>query len=163
MILRCEMPIEAPVREPGGLHEIGQSGRGDPVLAEFSRGGRHDPLPCLRGFDSRLPHLFASPQRGSRPKSADAPWHLIGPTYTLDVDRNLKELWRRSRMSQGTVLVTGATGDTGRATVDELLARGHKVRALAHGQDDRSKRLQERGVEVVYGDLLDFGQVRAAL
>ena len=66
-------------------------------------------------------------------------------------------------MIQGKVLVTGATGDTGRATVDELLARGHQVRALAHGQDERSKRLQERGVEVVYGDLLDFGQVTAAL
>ena len=66
-------------------------------------------------------------------------------------------------MIPGKVLVTGATGDTGRATVDELLARGHEVRALAHGQDDRSKRLRERGVEVVYGDLLDFGQVRAAL
>lgn len=66
-------------------------------------------------------------------------------------------------MSTGKVLVTGATGDTGRATVDELLARGHEVRALAHSRDDRSKKLQERGVEVVYGDLLDFGQVRAAL
>jgi NAD(P)H dehydrogenase (quinone) len=66
-------------------------------------------------------------------------------------------------MINGKVLVTGATGDTGRATVDELLARGHQVRALAHGQDDRSKKLQERGVEVVYGDLLDFGQVRSAL
>jgi NAD(P)H dehydrogenase (quinone) len=66
-------------------------------------------------------------------------------------------------MIQGKVLVTGATGDTGRATVDELLARGHKVRALAHGRDERSKGLQERGVEVVYGDLLDFGQVRSAL
>ena len=66
-------------------------------------------------------------------------------------------------MIQGKVLVTGATGDTGRATVDELLARGHRVRALAHGQDERSKRLQERGVEVVYGDLLDFGQVKPAL
>src|SRR5882762_8614634 len=64
---------------------------------------------------------------------------------------------------QGKVLVTGATGDTGRATVDELLARGHQVRALAHGQDERSKKLQDRGVEVVYGDLLDFGQVKAAL
>ena len=66
-------------------------------------------------------------------------------------------------MIQGKVLVTGATGDTGRATIDELLARGHRVRALAHGQDDRSKQLQERGVEAVFGDLLDFGQVRAAL
>ena len=66
-------------------------------------------------------------------------------------------------MITGRVLVTGATGDTGRATVDELLARGHKVRALAHGQDERSKKLQERGVEVVYGDLLDFGKVRDAV
>jgi NAD(P)H dehydrogenase (quinone) len=66
-------------------------------------------------------------------------------------------------MIQGKVLVTGATGDTGRATVEELLARGHQVRAMAHGEDDRSKRLQGRGVEVVFGDLLDFGQVRSAL
>jgi NAD(P)H dehydrogenase (quinone) len=66
-------------------------------------------------------------------------------------------------MIAGKVLVTGATGDTGRATVDELLARGHQVRALAHGRDERSKALQDRGVEVVYGDLLDFGQIRSAL
>ncbi len=66
-------------------------------------------------------------------------------------------------MIQGKVLVTGATGDTGRATIDELVARGHQVRAMAHGEDDRSKRLQGRGVEVVFGDLLDFGQVRSAL
>jgi NAD(P)H dehydrogenase (quinone) len=66
-------------------------------------------------------------------------------------------------MIQAKVLVTGATGDTGRATVDELLARGHQVRALAHKPDDRSKRLQERGVEVAFGDLLDFDQVRSAL
>src|SRR5258707_14339151 len=66
-------------------------------------------------------------------------------------------------MLQGKVLVTGATGDTGRETIDELLARGHQVRALAHREDDRSKKLKERGVEVVYGDLLDFNQVRATL
>jgi NAD(P)H dehydrogenase (quinone) len=66
-------------------------------------------------------------------------------------------------MIRGKVLVTGATGDTGRATVNELLARGHKVRALAHGQDKRSEQLREQGVEVVYGDLLDFSQVRSAL
>src|SRR4029077_13339086 len=66
-------------------------------------------------------------------------------------------------MIEGKVLVTGATGDTGGATIDELLAHGPRVPALAHLQDERSKRLQERGVEVVYGDLLDFGQVKAAL
>jgi NAD(P)H dehydrogenase (quinone) len=66
-------------------------------------------------------------------------------------------------MRHGKVLVTGATGDTGRAAINELLARGSKVRALAHRQDDRSKKLQEGGVEVVFGDLLDFGQVKAAL
>ena len=66
-------------------------------------------------------------------------------------------------MVRSKVLVTGATGDTGRASVNELLARGHHVRALAHGQDDRSRNLQDRGVEVVFGDLLDFGQVRSAL
>src|SRR5260370_36875175 len=67
------------------------------------------------------------------------------------------------QMIQGKVLVSGAPGDTGRATGDELLARGHRVRALAHGQDERSKRLQDRGVEVVYGDLRDLGQVKAPL
>ncbi len=66
-------------------------------------------------------------------------------------------------MSRDKVLVTGATGDTGRAAVDELLARGHEVRALAHGRDERSKALEDRGVEVVFGDLLDFEQVRDAL
>ncbi len=66
-------------------------------------------------------------------------------------------------MIQGKVLVTAATGDTGGATVEELLSRGHRVRALAHRQDERSKRLQARGVEVVFGDLLDFGEMRAAL
>jgi NAD(P)H dehydrogenase (quinone) len=66
-------------------------------------------------------------------------------------------------MIQGKVLFTGATGDTGGATVQELLAGGHRVRALAHRQDERSKQLQERGVEVVFGDLLDFGEMRAAL
>ena len=35
-------------------------------------------------------------------------------------------------MSRRTFLVTGATGDTGGATVEQILARGHHVRALAH-------------------------------
>src|SRR5262249_38063304 len=66
-------------------------------------------------------------------------------------------------MSQGTVLVTGATGDTGRATVEQLLERGRHVRALAHRRDARSKRLRELGAEVVFGDFLDFDAMRTVL
>src|SRR6476620_725972 len=66
-------------------------------------------------------------------------------------------------MSQGTVLVTGATGDTGGATVEQFLARGRRVRALAHREDARSERLQELGAEVVFGDFLDRDAIRAAV
>ena len=66
-------------------------------------------------------------------------------------------------MILGKVLVTGATGDTGRATVNELLARSQQMRTLAHGQVNRSEKPREQGVEVVHGDHLDFGPVRAAL
>src|SRR5260370_17419477 len=66
-------------------------------------------------------------------------------------------------MSYGTVLVTGATGDTGGATVEQLLARGRHVRALAHRKDARSERRQELGAEIVFGDFLDLDAIRAAV
>ncbi len=66
-------------------------------------------------------------------------------------------------MAMGKILITGATGDTGGYAIDRLLEQGREVRALAHAKDERSEQLRKRGVEVVYGDLLDFGQVRAAL
>ena len=61
------------------------------------------------------------------------------------------------------ILVTGATGATGRATVAELQSRGIRVRALVHKIDSRSEQLSKLGAEVVEGDLLDFRSVRAAL
>jgi nucleoside-diphosphate-sugar epimerase len=54
-------------------------------------------------------------------------------------------------MAQKKFLVTGATGDTGGYTVEQLLERGHAVRALAHREDDRSKRLEKIGAEVLIG------------
>src|SRR5260370_1350814 len=66
-------------------------------------------------------------------------------------------------MSPRTFLVTGATGDTGGATVEQMLARGHHVRALAPRQDDRAKRLQGLGAQVVFGDFRKLDDVRAAL
>ncbi|MFJ1767270.1 NAD(P)H-binding protein [Amycolatopsis sp. NPDC088138] len=60
-------------------------------------------------------------------------------------------------------LVTAAAGQTGSATIDLLLERGHRVRAMVHRDDDRSRALAAAGAEVVRADLLDLDGVTAAL
>lgn len=65
-------------------------------------------------------------------------------------------------MTQPTILVTGATGKIGGATIRELLAGGSRVRALVHRKDLRSEALHRLGVEVVLSDLTDAeGMTRA--
>ena len=66
-------------------------------------------------------------------------------------------------MTQATILVTGATGDTGRRTIEILTAKGAPVRALVRKEDERSAALRAMGAEVVTGDLLDLNAVRSAL
>src|SRR5260370_839377 len=66
-------------------------------------------------------------------------------------------------MSRRTFLVTGATGDTGGATVGQILAPGDHVRAPAHRQDHRAKRPQGPGAESRVGGFLNLDDVRAAL
>ena len=61
------------------------------------------------------------------------------------------------------VLITGATGDTGRAAVKESLLIGLQVRAMVHSIDERSKALEAQGAEVVLGDLQDIDTVVAAM
>lgn len=61
------------------------------------------------------------------------------------------------------ILVTGATGSTARYVIPQLLSRGVQVRALVHKLDARSEKLQQDGVEVFQGDLLDFDAVSAAM
>ncbi|MCX4583874.1 NAD(P)H-binding protein [Streptomyces sp. NBC_01481] len=58
------------------------------------------------------------------------------------------------------ILVTGATGTVGRQVVAELLARGHRVRALTR---DPAKAEFPAGVEVVRGDLTDPDSLAPAL
>ncbi|MFE4548090.1 NAD(P)H-binding protein [Streptomyces sp. NPDC056785] len=62
-----------------------------------------------------------------------------------------------------TVLISGATGDTGRAAVRASLALGMNVRALVHRVDERSDALAESGAEIVTGDLLDINTLRPAM
>ncbi len=63
-----------------------------------------------------------------------------------------------------TILVAGATGRQGGATVRALLERGYSVRALTrHPESERAKKLAAAGVEVVKGDLGDPASLRAAV
>lgn len=54
--------------------------------------------------------------------------------------------------NEGTILVTGATGNTGSGVASSLLAKGHKVRVLARAED-RAAGLREAGAEVAVADL----------
>ena len=64
------------------------------------------------------------------------------------------------------ILVTGAAGavgSIGRNLTENLLARGHKVRALVRREDDRAEALRRLGAEVVKGDLTDLASMHRAI
>jgi len=64
---------------------------------------------------------------------------------------------------QGTILITGATGQQGGAVARELLAKGHKVRALTrHPDAPKAQALSRAGAEVVAGDLNDAASLARA-
>jgi NAD(P)H dehydrogenase (quinone) len=66
-------------------------------------------------------------------------------------------------MDSRKILVTGATGATGGNALRKLLELKVPVRALVHQLDARSRELGASGVEIVQGDLNDFGAVSEAL
>ena len=66
-------------------------------------------------------------------------------------------------MTQPTILVTGATGNTGGAVVSELLHRGVPVRAMVRTRDARSAALRACGAEVVVADIFDPDQLVSAM
>ena len=61
------------------------------------------------------------------------------------------------------VLITGATGDTGRSAVRHSINAGLSVRAMVRKADARSKALQETGADVVLGDLQEIQTIRQAM
>jgi NAD(P)H dehydrogenase (quinone) len=66
-------------------------------------------------------------------------------------------------MQKPTILVSGATGKTGSATITQLLSKGYSVRALVHRTDARSEGLRKLGAQVVTGSLEDMTDLRAAM
>jgi uncharacterized protein YbjT (DUF2867 family) len=68
------------------------------------------------------------------------------------------------KKSETTILVTGATGNQGRAVADKLFEEGWKVRALTRNPDQPyAKHLAEKGIEVKRGDLNDRNSLDKAL
>ena len=68
-------------------------------------------------------------------------------------------------MTKPKILVTGATGKTGTAVVERLRELEWPVRAVVRSVDDRSRRLEKLGAEIVVADLYDYDyeQMRAAM
>lgn len=62
-----------------------------------------------------------------------------------------------------TVLVTGASGRTGRETLRELTDTPLHVRALTRSETNRESLIKDGADEVVIGDLLDSADARAAV
>jgi NAD(P)H dehydrogenase (quinone) len=73
------------------------------------------------------------------------------------------KLTKESAMPLPTIFVTGPTGKTGTAVVEQLLAQGYPVRAGVHTIDFRSERLRRLGASVVQVDLFDSEGLTAAM
>ncbi|HVT44665.1 MAG TPA: NmrA family NAD(P)-binding protein [Thermoanaerobaculia bacterium] len=67
-------------------------------------------------------------------------------------------------MNERTILVTGATGQQGGSTANELLELGFRIRALTRKPNDpKARALAERGAEIVQGDFDDPPSIERAL
>ena len=63
-----------------------------------------------------------------------------------------------------TILITGATGNQGGATLHNLIGKGFTLRALTRTPDsEKARALANNGVEVVQGDLNDVESLKKAL
>src|SRR5882724_4768039 len=85
------------------------------------------------------------------------------PGRPLAASRRARASYQGDAFMNRKVLITGATGDTGRAAVKEAIALGLTVRAMVHGRDDRSAALEKLGAGVVVGDLHNIDSIRAAM
>jgi hypothetical protein len=84
-------------------------------------------------------------------------------TLTLCLGAYASKYQKSEDMSKADILVSGATGRTGGAAIDELLKIGKRVRAYVRSDDDRSAVLRKRGVDIAIGDFTGIDDIRAAM
>jgi NAD(P)H dehydrogenase (quinone) len=66
-------------------------------------------------------------------------------------------------MGEAEILVSGATGRTGGAAIDELLKLGKRVRAYVRSDGEKAAALRARGVDIAVGDFTDIDAIRSAM
>ncbi len=66
-------------------------------------------------------------------------------------------------MAQADILISGATGRTGGAAIEELMKMGRKVRAYVRSDDERAEAFRKRGIETAIGDFTSIDAIRAAM
>jgi NAD(P)H dehydrogenase (quinone) len=59
--------------------------------------------------------------------------------------------------------LSGATGRTGGAAIDELVKMGKRLRAYLRSDDERATALRKRGVDIAVGDFTSIDDIRAAM
>ena len=65
--------------------------------------------------------------------------------------------------SKPRVLVTGASGHTGKAVTQQLLEKGYPVTAFVRRLDHRSEALSDAGASIFVGDLVEPDDLRQAM
>ncbi len=53
-------------------------------------------------------------------------------------------------MKYSEILITGATGTTGQATIKKLLEKGVQVQTMVRKEDERSDAMKKQGIEIVF-------------
>ncbi|MGK4585722.1 condensation domain-containing protein [Kitasatospora sp. HPMI-4] len=117
-------------------------------LAERLRGRTGLPLTGLDVLEQRTPRALAALLDAREAERRSAAARQPGRAA-------------RGTVREGTVLLTGGTGGVGAALLQELMAQGRPVRALARPESAHLVALD--GVEVVEGDLSDLDSLRAAV
>jgi uncharacterized protein YbjT (DUF2867 family)/DNA-binding MarR family transcriptional regulator len=135
--------------------------KGLDVVERASRAVEERLQGALGGLGARKLEALADLLELVRGAEADGP---SSATWTRSPETISTQEEQHMETGKDLILVTGATGRQGGATARELLAKGHKVRAMTrHPESPAGRELAKLGAQVVAGDLDDAASLERAL